>query len=245
VRLPYCLPDDESLVERLQWAAPEEMNQTWPAMFRHFHAQGELFNLGLHPERAADCAPALIATLQAVSAAKGEVWRARLDEIAAWWRERSAAMVEATSVEGDLWELAVNGPPGTTWLLRGLEVKSSSQPWFNGYRQASGDMVCTVQSRQRPFIGVSPNTAPDLVSFLRQQGYIVEPSPEPALYPFYLERPTFSRQEERPLLAQIEQGDFPLARLGRWPHGARSALCVTGDIDALTVWDYSLRFLGN
>ena len=46
------------------------------------------------------------------------------------------------------------------------------------------------------------------------------------------------------LLAQIEGGDFPLVRLGRWPNGARSALCVTGDIDALTIWDYGLRFLG-
>jgi hypothetical protein len=32
--------------------------------------------------------------------------------------------------------------------------------------------------------------------------------------------------------------------LGLWPAGARSALAVTGDIDALTLWDFGLRLLG-
>jgi hypothetical protein len=245
VRIPYCLPDDESLVERLQWSAEAEMNRIWPAMFQHIHAQGELFNLGLHPERTSDCAPALIATLQAVQAVKAEVWPARLDEITAWWRERSAATVAATKEEADVWQVTVNGPVGTTLLLRSLEVKTASSPWFDGYLRADDGSSCIIQSQQRPFIGVSPGSAPGLSSFLKQQGYIVEPSTDPGAYSFYLDRPTFSRQDERPLLTQIEQGDFPLARLGRWPNGAYSALCITGDIDALTVWDYSLRFLGN
>lgn len=245
IRIPYCLPDDESLVERLQWSSLAEMNQAWPAMFQHLHAQGELFNLGLHPERTHECAPALIATLQAVGAVKSQVWRARLDEVATWWRERSAATVDVTHAQDDLWHLAVTGPSGTTLLLRSLEVKTDSEPWFDGYRRAADETTCTVQGHQRPFIGVSPDSAPGLVSFLKQQGYIVEISSEATLYSFYLDRRAFSRQDERLLLTQIEQGDFPLARLGRWPNGARSALCVTGDIDALTVWDYSLRFLGS
>jgi hypothetical protein len=245
VRIPYCLPDDESLIERLQWSSVAEMNQIWPAMFHHIHAQGELFNLGLHPERTSDCAQALIATLQAVRAVKSEVWRARLDEITTWWRERSAATVEATNSQSNLWQLTVKGPVGTTLLLRSLEVKTTSEPWFDSYRRASDGTSCTVQSHQRPFIGVSPDSPPGLVSFLKQQGYIVEISNEADLYSFYLNRRIFSQQDERPLLTQIEETNFPLARLGRWPDGARSALCITGDIDALTIWDYSLRFLGN
>ena len=54
VRIPYCLPDDESLVERLTWHSPAEMNQVWPAMFHQIHERGELFTLGLHPERIKD-----------------------------------------------------------------------------------------------------------------------------------------------------------------------------------------------
>ncbi len=70
-------------------------------------------------------------------------------------------------------------------------------------------------------------------------------SEDARVYPFYLERPDFKPEDERPLLARIEDGDWPMLRLGRWPDGARSALCITGDIDALTLWDYGLRFLGN
>jgi hypothetical protein len=50
------------------------------------------------------------------------------------------------------------------------------------------------------------------------------------------------RTDERPVLDEIEGGTFPLARPGRWPDGARSALSLTGNIDALTIWDYASRF---
>jgi hypothetical protein len=245
VQIPYCLPDDESLVERLQWQRPTQMTEVWPAMFQHIHAQGELFNLGLHPERTAECAPALVATLQAMQPLQAQVWRARLAEIAVWWRERTAATVEVTKGQDELWQLNVNGPAGTTLLLRNLEVKTETEPWFDHYRRASNGASCAVQTDRRPFIGVSPDSAPELSRFLKQNGYIVETSAAAVTYSFYLDRRTFSRRDERPLLEQIETGDFPLARLGRWPCGARSALCITGDIDALTVWDYSLRFLGH
>ena len=33
-------------------------------------------------------------------------------------------------------------------------------------------------------------------------------------------------------------------RTDRWPNAAGSALAITGDIDALTAWDYAWRFLG-
>jgi hypothetical protein len=245
VRIPYCLPDDESLIERLEWGAPAEMNQIWPAMFRQTHVQGELFNLGLHPERTADCAQALVATLQEVQAVKSEVWCARLDEIAAWWRARSIVQVEVKQDRDDQWHLTANGPSGTTWLLRRLELKTPSEVWYDGYQRSSHPTSCIVLSQKRPFIGISPDASPNLVSFLQQQGYVIEISTAAELYPLYLDYRTFSAQQERSLLAKIEGDSFPLARLARWPNGARSALCITGDIDALTVWDYSLRFLGN
>jgi hypothetical protein len=46
------------------------------------------------------------------------------------------------------------------------------------------------------------------------------------------------------LLSQIEETDRPLVRLGRWPNSARCALAITGDIDALTLRDFGLRYLG-
>ncbi len=244
VRIPYCLPDDESLVERLVWDSPSEMDAIWPAMFHQIHSQGELFNLGLHPERTAECTAGLKATMQAIQAVASEVWRARLDEIAQWWRERYETKINITKVDHDRLRLCIDGPDGTTLLLRSLETKTATDPWFDGYQRAS-ETPCIIQTDKRPFIGVSPESTPDLTLFLKQQGYIVETSSDAASYSFYFDRPIFSREEERVLIEQIEGQNSPLARLGRWPHGTRSAFCVTGDIDALTMWDYGLRFFGH
>lgn len=243
VRIPYCLPDDESLIERMRWRSPAEMNQVWPAVFRQIHEQGGLFTLGLHPERVEDCASALIATLRQVRAARPAVWCARLSEIAAWWKARYFAVVDVTDIQDHVLQLTVNCPAGTTLHLRSLDVQTAAHSWGDGYQFAS-EMPCVVRAKKRPFIGVSPDSAPALLSFLKQHGYIVEISSKPDLYYYYLDRSSFSRQEERPLVAQIEAADFPLARLGRWPNGARSALAITGDIDALTLWDYGLRIFG-
>lgn len=243
LRIPYCLPDDESLVERLRWSSPQEMEQMWPSMFRQIHQQGELFNLGLHPERAKDCANALTATLKEAAKVKDYVWFARLKEIAAWWKARFAAVVEISSPVEDVYQITPIGPEGTTLLLRGLPTESPTEVWLNGYRCVS-DTTCMVQCDKRPFIGVSPNSPAVLSDFLRQQGYIAEVSSQPERYAFYVDCPSFSDADQRPLVAQIEAGDFPLVRLGRWPNGAHSAFCVTGDVDALTLWDYALRFAG-
>ena len=140
-------------------------------------------------------------------------------------------------------QLTVHGPEGTTLLLRSLDVKTETEPWFDSYQQAR-DVPCIVRTDKRPLIGVSPGTSPTLISFLRQQGYILETSLDPGSYSFYLDRSSFSREDERRLITQIEEADYPLARLGRWPNGARSTLAINGDIDALTLWDYGLRLLG-
>jgi hypothetical protein len=83
-----------------------------------------------------------------------------------------------------------------------------------------------------------------LSSFLRQQGYLVEVANGDRLCSIRLDQTDLAEREERKLLARLEQEQGPLLRLGRWPDGARSALSITGDIDALTLWDYGLRFLG-
>ena len=245
VRIPYSLPDDEALIERLNWSSPSEMEQIWPEMFHHFHQRGELFTLGLHPERTQLCAKALIATLQEVASARAAVWCATLGQITAWWKARYTVQVESTPDNNGYLHLTMNGPAGTTLLLRSLQVKTATEPWFDGYQRALEMPVWVSQPQKRPFIGVSPHTSARLTSFLKQQGYIIETSSDPSLYSFYFDRNSFSTDEERSLLNQIERADFPLVRLARWPNGARSAFCVTGDIDALTLWDYGLRFLGN
>jgi hypothetical protein len=42
-------------------------------------------------------------------------------------------------------------------------------------------------------------------------------------------------------ITEIGKGDWPLVRIARWPREAQCALAVTGDVDALTIWDYGQR----
>jgi hypothetical protein len=242
VRVPYCLPDDEALIDRFQLGA-EPMSKSWLTILDKTHALGELFTLGLHPERILVCQTALIETLSRARELSPGVWIARLDEIVRWWKAHSEAAVTITQKEENELFFSIEEPKGVTVLARGVEVMAPSERWGAGYQRVQTTRF-SLRAPRRPFIGVSPSSSPYLVSFLRQQGYILEEATNPHTHTFYLDRPLFAHEDERALLAKIEQGDFPLLRLGRWPNGFQSSLCITGDIDALTVWDYGLRFLG-
>jgi hypothetical protein len=53
-----------------------------------------------------------------------------------------------------------------------------------------------------------------------------------------------SRETISECLTVIEECRGPLVRFGVWPHRNQSALSITGDIDALTIWDFVHRFRG-
>jgi peptidoglycan/xylan/chitin deacetylase (PgdA/CDA1 family) len=248
VQIPYSLPDDEALVERLKWRETSKLSDTetrskiWVEILRRTHELGELFTLGLHPERIALCAHALRAVLRHARALSSEIWIARLDEIAVWWRQRLATTYQVTREGGENYRLRINGPAKVVILARNVLVEAPTTPWTAPYnRILQNEWV--FRAKRLPFIGISPNTPEDLATFLGQQGYFIERSGNVGLYAYYLDRKTFEPEDERPLLKELEAGDWPLLRLARWPDGARSALAITGDIDALTLWDYGLRFL--
>jgi peptidoglycan/xylan/chitin deacetylase (PgdA/CDA1 family) len=243
VRIPYSLPDDEALVERLDLQTADEMNAPWLATLQRTHALGELLTLGLHPERIEPCTGPLTAVLAEARRLTPGVWIARLDEIAAWWRTRTEASVEVSDAGDGGLRLTVTGPRGVSVLARAVETDAPTTAWANGYRQVAVTTL-TIRAPQRPFIGISPGTAPGLAHFLRQQGYILETSEDKHLHSHYVHRAEFAPEDQRALLTEIEGSDGSLVRLSRWPDGARSALSITGDIDALTLFDYGLRALG-
>ncbi len=247
VEIPVSLPDDEMLVDRLGsrtgGAINEVIESAWCSILSETYRRGELFTVQLHPERIAWGADGLSAVLSRARALRPPVWVARLSEIAAWWRARAAATVNVQEKDGDAWHISVTGPPGTVILARQVKVLESTRPWADGYRRVEGTS-CTVRAERRPFVGASPTCPPALLDFVRRQGYIVQVGGDRRRYSIYLDQPQFSPQDELPLLAQIEDGDGALVRLGRWPDGARSALSITGDIDALTIGDYGLRLFG-
>jgi len=241
VRIPYCVPDDESLVERLRLPGPA-MSQVWLTMLERTHAAGELFTVGLHPERTALCQEALHATLARARSLSPTVWIARLDEIATWWRTLWQAAFEVELESPEAFHLKITAPSRAAILVRSIEVTAPTQPWAHGYQRVlAREFTC--RSNTRPWIGLSPDSPPALGDFIRQQGFLVEVSAS-SDFSFYLQRASFNAQDERPLLAELDQGSWPVVRLARWPDGAQSALCVTGDVDALTLWDYGLRAFG-
>ena len=243
VEIPYSLPDDESLIERLHITDPNALGAPWLAILEHTYRLGELFVLGLHPERAEFCLDALTAVLERARSFSPPVWVARMDEVAAWWQARSAATTLVTPAGAGAYRVMVKGPPGATVLARGVETDAPSQSWFGPDARIEAHSF-TVRAAARPVIGLSAGSDPEAASFLRQQGYIVEEGGRREDYALFFHRPTFTPEDERPLLTQIEQHGGPLVRLGRWPNGARSALVITGDIDSLTLWDYTLRLFG-
>jgi hypothetical protein len=219
------------------------MHAAWLSVLHHSHELGELLTLGLHPERIAQCEDPLVNVLTQACRLVPAIWIARLDEIAKWWHARTKAVVKIVDVAPGKYEVTVSGPRGTTIFTRGLDVEAPTAPWSDGYQMVDGPTV-TVCSCLRPFIGVSRKIDLELMSFVQQQGYVVEMSERFWDYECYLDQTHFSAEDERVLLTRLESTARKIVRLGRWPHGTRSALAITGDIDALTIWDYGLRFLG-
>ncbi len=242
VRIPYCLPDDEALVERLHLTAGKAMAEIWLAMLDCAYQSGELLTLGLHPERVSVCREALLAVLEKSRSLAPAVWFASLSEIDAWHRALGTARSEVCHENGDGYRIAIHAPSQATILVRSLEVEIGTVPWARGYRSISAhEFVC--RSNRRPVVGLSPDSAPALHDFLRHQGYLIEISADARAFSFYVRRTRFDSEDERPLLAEMEQGNWPVVRLARWPGGAQCALAVTGDVDAFTLWDYGRRLL--
>lgn len=240
VRIPYCLPDDEALVERLHLTDSSAIAEIWIEMLERIHAAGELFTVGLHPERVSLCQVALRAVLAKARSLSPAIWIARLDEIATWWHALRQAAFQVSQEADDLFRVTVHAPSRAAILVRSVEVETLTQPWARGYQCISAHEF-TVRCKRRPFIGLSPDSSPALHDFLRQQGYLVEVSAEAHAFPVYFQRAGFGPEDERPLLAELNTGYWPSVRLARWPGGAQSALAITGDIDAVTLWDYGLR----
>jgi len=243
VRLPYSLPDDEALAHRWALQTTAQMTDLWLAVLARAYELGELFTLGLHPERALICQEPLAAVLAQARQAQPAVWIARLDDIARWWRARSVSTLDIADEPDGSFRVTVDGPDELAVLARGVEIDAPTVPWGNGDHLVQARRF-TLRAAQRPCLGIAPNAHPDLARWARQQGYAVEISDQRQRYTCYLEQSDFRATDQRPLLARLESIPHSLVRLGRWPNGARSALAVTGDIDALTLWDYAARFVG-
>jgi hypothetical protein len=115
----------------------------------------------------------------------------------------------------------------------------------NGEGHAWDDRWAVLETRDvpiaegtRPFVGVRA-LEPATVAFLEEQGYVVDPTEEASRCTVFLEPHVLGRLPSKvALIAHIEASSGPLLKLGRWPNAAKSAFCLAGDLDALSLRDY-------
>jgi hypothetical protein len=84
-----------------------------------------------------------------------------------------------------------------------------------------------------------------MVQFLEDEGYVVETGTERQKFSVFLDKNLdVSRENALAVFNQIDANPSPLVRIWRWPNKHRSALSVTGDIDALSITDFIFRLRG-
>jgi hypothetical protein len=168
------------------------------------------------------------------------VWVARLREVSDWWREKAKFKIEINPVNTGLL-LNFDCSPRATILARGVDNIGSAPIWDGDYHRVQSK-VLEVSTNPRPFVGLSANVPERTVSFLRDQGYILDASETARSCGIYLDNDTLSKlANDVELVKYIETSPAPLVRFWRWPNGAKSGLCITGDLDALTLLDYASR----
>ena len=238
MEIPLCVPDDLQLHDGLQ-LGPEGIGQAWSQVLDQMHRRGELFNLVFHPELASVCRDSFVWLLQKAQQFRPSVWVTRLCDVSEWWREKSNFKVEVAEVPTGL-RLTFTCSPRATLLARGLGQCESGQVWDGAYDRLQS-RVLDVSADPRPFVGLDPHASESIVSFLQQQGYIVDTADTATRCGIYLDAATLASMTDVQLVDYIEASPRPLVRYWRWPDGAKCALCVTGDLDALTLLDYASR----
>jgi hypothetical protein len=224
------IPQDEDMVDRVHLDAAS-MSRVWRRMLQQARQRRDIVALCVHPERAALCAAPLDATLGAARG-WGDVWLAPLGEIAAWWRERAGARVTVHAGSDGRWHVAVQGP--------------SQLVTSRGAQQLNGSGVLTVTSPHKPVIGAGPAWPALTLQRLHEAGYLCDcgAAYRAARAPHYaldLDRALPADTPPDAVVRFVAERDVDLVRVQPWPAGYRSCLSVTGDIDAMTLFDFALR----
>lgn len=239
VELPIGIPDDLQMFDGLKMDK-EAIAQAWSTILRRTHRTGELFSLLFHPELIDECKSAFEAVLRNARTLRPAVWVTQLRDVSEWWREKSEFTVEVSKVCSGQ-RLRLNCSDRATIVIRDVTTSAATQPWDGRYKVFQGHELL-ITTKQRPFIGLSEASSGKIVSFLRGQGFIVESGPDALECTMYLGDSVLAKcRNDRQVLDYIEDSPAPLIRYWPWPNGAKSALCMTGDLDALDLIDYVSR----
>ena len=235
------MPDDDLLIDRLGIKDEKVLAQIWGNILKQTYSQGELFTLQLHPERIPFCKETLKTLLQIAYASKPKVWVTSLDSIYKWWKEKEHFWIKLNKKGNEEYEIHPHCSKRASILIKSKDFINDN--FLNSYMIADNNTFI-IKSRKRPLVGVSKKCSPNLIKFLENEGIVYEISPEEENYSVYLnDFEVFNEEDEIRILQKIDRTDSPLIRFWRWPNRCRSAFAVTGDIDALTSFDFFLRYL--
>jgi hypothetical protein len=164
----------------------------------------------------------------------------QLRDVSRWWWERTGFAAHVSSGSRGLL-IDFNCSERATVLIRNLDTTQPTHPWDSSYSVLESRSL-HLSNGQRPFVGVSNETPSHTLSFLKDQGYILDTSPSAPYCGIYLEGSTLAKLEtDVQLVDYIESSPAPMVRFWRWPDEAKSSLCITGDLDALSLMDYVSR----
>jgi peptidoglycan/xylan/chitin deacetylase (PgdA/CDA1 family) len=245
VEVPVSIPDDEAIVERFGITVPQRIAKIWRDILNMTYQTGELFVLQLHPERISLCESALADVLKEAKRLDPPVWVVTLREIAEWWKERASFKVKISTQGSGKYRVLADCSDRATLLLKKCNANAPVANWSLGYQEVKArDFI--LESPKSPVVGVGFDSSSSAVSFLSNEGFIVERSERRDDYGIYFSNlAQFDESDEKPLAQEIEQSGASLLRYWRWPDRAKSALCVTGDIDSMTLIDFGLRIFEN
>lgn len=241
VEIPVCVPDDLQLHDGQQFSLVE-IAETWISVLEKIHQRGELFNLMFHPELAARCEAPFMEVLQTANQPQYNIWVTQLKDVCAWWLEKETFSVTLEKAGGDTW-LNLHCSPRAIVLYRNLELQPPGQPWDATYRILATRSV-PLKDGHVPIIQLSAGLPVWVGDALKRKGYIFMPGVESQACSLIINQ-DFLQDIHNPVELEraIENSRTPLVRFWPWPDGQRSALCLTGDLDALSLADYATRLL--
>ncbi len=239
--LPVCVPDDLQMRDGLGFDQ-DQLTAAWLTLLENTHRRGELLNLMFHPELSSFCEAPFVTLLEKARSLRPAVWVTMLREVSEWWQERSRFSVEIRSENGGR-TLTFQCSDRATLLCRGFEPISPSEPWDETYHRLPAQDIF-MEGRTLPFIGVSASVPAWVEPSLKQMGYIIVEGENAQDCSICLESERLEGiSDPVTLIESIEREAVPLVRYWPWPDGARSALCISGDLDAVSLMDYAARLV--
>jgi hypothetical protein len=239
LEIPVCLPDDMELIDGLNFSA-DDVTNVWSHILDCTHQRGELFSVIFHPELATLCEKPLNDVLRYAKLKRPYIWITRLCDISDWWTEKAGFRVEITpSVTGLHLNFVCSSR--ATILVKGFDLRESGTAWDGSYQRLQAKIL-EMPASPRPFLGLSAKVSQKVISFLREQGYILDTTETAPSCGVYLDEAILAGlNSEIALINYIEACSSPLVRYWRWPNGTKSVLSITGDLDALSLFDYLSR----